>query len=51
MDEALSLIEELFLNLEKLPSTFTTSTHFSRLHLNIVESAIQAVVSLAGKEN
>jgi cellulose synthase operon protein C len=31
--------------MDKLPNSFTTSTHYSRLHLNIVEDVVLAVVS------
>ena len=43
--DALDRIEELFRNLEKLPNTLTTSAHFSRLHLNVVEDVVRSLVS------
>jgi hypothetical protein len=46
VDEALNRIEDLFQGgLEKLPNGFTTATHFSRLHLNIVEDVVRSLVS------
>jgi hypothetical protein len=45
LDDALDRIEELFRKLERLPNTYTTSSHFSRLHLNIVEEVIRSLVS------
>jgi hypothetical protein len=45
VDEALGRIEELFQRLEKMPNTYTTASHFSRLHLNIVEDVVRALVS------
>lgn len=45
VDEALNRIEELFQKLEKLPNSFTTNTHFSRLHLNIVEDVVRSLIS------
>jgi FtsH ternary system domain X7 len=45
VDEALNRIEELFQQLEKLPNTFTSAPYFSRLHLNIVEEVVRALVS------
>jgi hypothetical protein len=45
VDEALNRIEELFDRIEKLPNGFTTHTHFSRLHLNIVEEVVRSLVS------
>jgi len=46
VDEALNRIEDLFRGgLEKLPNGFTTATHFSRLHLNIVEDVVRSLVS------
>ena len=46
VDEALDRIEELFSNkLEKLPNSFTTNSHFSRLHLNIVEEVVRSLIS------
>jgi cellulose synthase operon protein C len=45
VDEALDRIEDLFRYLEKLPNSFTTASHFSRLHLNIVEDVVRSLVS------
>jgi hypothetical protein len=45
VDEALNRIEELFQKLEKLPNSFTTMSHFSRLHLNVVEDVVLSLVS------
>jgi hypothetical protein len=45
VDVALDRIQELFVNLQKLPIGFTTATHFSRLHLNIVEEVIRSLIS------
>lgn len=45
VDEALNRIEHLFKHLEKMPNTYTTATHFSRLHLNIVEEVVRSLVS------
>lgn len=45
VDEALNRVEDLFQHLERLPNTFTTSSHFSRLHLNIVEDVVRSLVS------
>jgi len=42
--DALARVEELFQNLEKLPNTFTTATHFSRLHLDIVEEIVRSLI-------
>ncbi len=39
--EALAAIKELFLKMRKLPNTFTSSVHFSRVHLAIVEDAVR----------
>ena len=45
VDEALNRIEELFVKVEKLPNGFTTSTHFSRLHLNVVEDVVRSLIN------
>jgi hypothetical protein len=46
VDEALNRIEDLFHGgLEKLPNGYTTATHFSRFHLNIVEDVVRSLVS------
>ena len=45
IDEALARIEELFQKMGPIPNTFTTATHFSRLHLNIVEDVVRSLVS------
>ena len=46
-DTGLSRITELFRKMDptKVNNTFTTAPHYSRLHLNLVETVIQAVVS------
>ena len=53
VDEALMRIEEMFLKLDKLPNSFTTAGWYSRLHLNVIEDVIRALVSdnFAAKEN
>jgi hypothetical protein len=43
--EALDRIEEMFSKMHKLSNTFTTNTHFSRLHLNIVEDVVRTMLS------
>ncbi len=45
VDEALARIEDLFRNIEKVPNKYTTNSHFSRFHLQVIESV---VVSLVG---
>lgn len=45
VDMALARIEELFKRMAKLPNSFTTATHYSRFHLNIVEDVVMAIVS------
>jgi hypothetical protein len=45
VDEALDRIQELFVKLQKIPIGFTTASHFSRLHLNIVEEVIRSLIS------
>jgi hypothetical protein len=45
VDDALSRIEELFQKMEKLPNSYTTASHFSRFHLNIVESVIRSMIN------
>ena len=42
--DALNRVEELFHHLEKLPNTFTTASHFSRLHLDIVEEIVRSLI-------
>ncbi len=42
--DALRRIEELFQHLEKLPNSFTTASHFSRLHLDIVEEIVRSLI-------
>ncbi len=42
--DALCRIEELFQHLEKLPNSFTTASHFSRLHLDIVEEIVRSLI-------
>ncbi|WP_020468231.1 hypothetical protein [Zavarzinella formosa] len=42
--DALNRIEELFQHLEKLPNTYTTASHFSRLHLDIVEEIVRSLI-------
>ena len=42
--DALNRVEELFNYLEKLPNTFITSTHYSRLHLDIVEEIVRSLI-------
>lgn len=43
--DALNRIEELFQTLGRIPNGYTTASHFSRLHLNIVEDVIRSLVS------
>ncbi len=45
IDEALDRIDDLFRNIQSLPNGYTTATHYSRLHLNIVEDVIRALIS------
>jgi hypothetical protein len=45
LQDALNRLDELFDKMERLPNTFTTSSFFSRLHLNIVEEVIRSLVS------
>src|SRR5262245_27637866 len=45
VDEALNRIEELFQKLERLPNSYTTASHFSRLHLNVIEDVVRSLVS------
>ncbi|HVK08896.1 MAG TPA: hypothetical protein VM597_08990 [Gemmataceae bacterium] len=46
VEDALNRIEELFTKtLGPIPNGFTTASHFSRLHLNIVEDVIRSLVS------
>jgi cellulose synthase operon protein C len=45
VDMALTRIEELFRKMAKLPNTYTTASHYSRFHLNIVEDVVRAIVS------
>jgi FtsH ternary system domain X7 len=45
VDMALARIEEMFKKMAALPNTFTTATHYSRLHLNVVEAVVLAIVS------
>jgi hypothetical protein len=45
VDEALNRIDELFQKIDKLPNGFTTQTHFSRLHLEIVEDVVRSLIS------
>jgi hypothetical protein len=42
---ALGKIEEMFRKLSPVANSFTSSTHFSRLHLNVVEDVVLAIVS------
>src|SRR5581483_4674115 len=46
-DEALGRIEELFSSgrMMTLPNTFTTSTFYSRFHLNVVEAVVLALAN------
>jgi hypothetical protein len=37
------LLLDLFRRLRPVPNTFTTATHFSRLHLDVAEAAVLAV--------
>jgi hypothetical protein len=45
VDEALQRIEELIPNIEQLRDTSTTSSHYSRLHLIIVEEIVRSLIS------
>lgn len=45
VDEALRQFEDLFRNLEKLKDTSSTGSHYSRLHLMIVEEVIRSLIS------
>jgi FtsH ternary system domain X7 len=45
VDEALTRIEEMFQNMAELPNTFTSAPWYSRLHLQIVEEVVRAMVS------
>jgi cellulose synthase operon protein C len=45
VDDALLRIEDLFANLERLPNTYSTGTHYSRLHLNIVEEVVRSLMT------
>jgi hypothetical protein len=40
-----SLLLDLFARLRRVPNTFTTATHFSRLHLGLAEAAVLAVTT------
>jgi hypothetical protein len=43
--EALARMEDVFTKIEKIPNGFTTASHFSRLHVMLIESAVRAMVS------
>jgi hypothetical protein len=45
VDAALRRIEEFFRRAWRLEDTFTSSTFYSRMHLNIIEAVVLAVVS------
>ncbi|HEY8503730.1 MAG TPA: hypothetical protein VIL46_04055, partial [Gemmataceae bacterium] len=45
VDRALDRIEEMFRRMDGLTNTFTTATHYSRLHLNVIEEVVRSVVS------
>ena len=45
MDLALNRLAELFRNMRHLKDTFTTAKYYARLHLNIIEAVVLAVVS------
>jgi hypothetical protein len=45
IDDALGRIEDLFKHLERLPNTYSTSSHYSRLHLNIVEEVVRSLMT------
>jgi hypothetical protein len=42
---ALAAVGQIFARLQQLPNTFTTTTHYSRYHLNIAEAAVLAVAT------
>jgi hypothetical protein len=44
IDFAMDRIEEMFRKLAKVANSFTTSSHFSRLHLNVIEEVIAGVM-------
>jgi hypothetical protein len=44
VDEALGRIEELFKILEKVPNRYTTNSHFSRFHLQVIEAVVTSLV-------
>jgi len=44
-DLALNRIEELLRNMRRLRDTFTTAKYYARLHLNIIEAVVLALVS------
>jgi hypothetical protein len=45
VDLALNRIEELFRRMQPLPNAYTTKTHYSRFHLNVVEDVVMSIVS------
>lgn len=45
IDEALNRIEDLFRILERLPNSYSTASHYSRLHLNVVEELVRTFMS------
>jgi hypothetical protein len=45
VEVALQRLEELFHRLARIPDSFTTATHYSRLRLDVVEAMVLAVVN------
>jgi cellulose synthase operon protein C len=45
VETSLPRIEELFARLERLPNSLTTSTHYSKLHLNVIEALVRSLIS------
>jgi hypothetical protein len=47
-EDALARVEELFQRLDKVPNSFTTASHFSLLHLTVIEDAVLALAGDGG---
>jgi hypothetical protein len=45
IDDAMARIEEVFARIGPVPNAYTTGSHFSRLHLTVVEDAVRTLVA------